>query len=77
MRTILPVFIILTVCCQINRSSKFEDFIPIKFNVLKVRNISEMQAHAGRHTALDFVSSDFSHIRFFTTLQFLDKTGFA
>lgn len=48
--------VIATFFNHLGLCERFQDFIPIKFDVLKVRSESEMKEYRGYHAALDFVS---------------------
>lgn len=57
MKYVLSVVVTISAFCyRAGLSEDLQNYFPDKFDVIKVRNEYEMQAHKGRHAALDFVS---------------------
>lgn len=68
MKFISPFVSLLLFFSHVNHGLRFEDFIPIKFDVIKVRSVLQMQKYKNQHTALDFVSILIFFIQFITIM---------
>lgn len=55
-KVIVIAFFIL--CVQLSLCLRFEDLLPIKYDVVKVRNESQMKSLGNRYGVLDFVSKN-------------------